>query len=369
MIRLTIISVSLFAIACNNNSPSSADAGIDAAPPFTSTQVPNFSGPVLATPAVVTITWPDDPLATALQTFDTWWVQSDAWVQALGQYGVHAGTATAWTVPTPAPQTLDDSAIQVLLHDAIQDHTLTAPTANTVYTVYTPDGTTVTETAQTTVFTGCVEFGGYHSMTMLDDQTPVYYAVIPRCASQSGGTEQDQATLAGSHELAEAATDPDPYMPAWMIPYDPTKPYLTPLGGEISDLCTVNYEPLDGYQINPMYSNSAAIAGQRPCVPAAAGPLYSATPHPPELALGEGPGLDLIVSIAASQPDVTGLSLTLYSVPPGVTVTPTAAQVSGGDKVPVHVALMPGMPQGTYEIVMTLNDSTYPVDSFLFIQP
>ncbi len=370
MNHLAIISVSLFAIACTTSAAETPDAMIDAAPPaFSSTAVSNLGGPVLDTPEVITITWPDDPLASALQTFDAWWVSSDVWITALTQYGVHAGTATSWTVPTAAPATLDDSAIQTLLHDAIQAGTLAAPTPSTVYTMYMPAGTAVTETVDTVVYTSCVAFGGYHSMTTLDDGTPVYYAVIPRCPSQLGTTLEDEATWAGSHELAEAATDPSAIEPAWRIPYDPTQPWLTAGGGEIGDLCTENPTTLDGYQINTLYSNAAAIAGQRPCVPAPPGPMYSATAHPPELALEEGSGADLIISIAASQADVPGLTLQTLSYPAGVTITPAAAPVSAGAKLPIHVALRPGTPPGLYEVVLELSDSTYPVDSFLMIEP
>ena len=150
-------------------------------------------------------------------------------------------------------------------------------------------------------------------MTALDDGTPIYYAVAARCPAVSTFSARSTSrTWAASHELAETVTDPDIVNNAWRLLYNPSTPWIAPFGGEIGDLCEGYPLRINNYVITALYSNAAASAGQRPCVPAPAGPMFAATADPQQISLPEGPGVDVAITIR-SQPSVTGLTLGVYS--------------------------------------------------------
>jgi hypothetical protein len=363
--RLAIRGVLVLMIGCHSSSPASPDAMIDGPPPdvavaYTAPQIPDLGGPVLDTPAIVTVTWPSDALAADLHTFDDWFTHSGTWVATLGQYRIKAGLpATTWTVPTPAPATIDDAELQVLLRDAIEHGTLVHSSASTLYAIYPPATTTVTETFGSAVYRSCETFGGYHGTASLTDGTPIYYAVAARCAPQAGLDQLDTVTWAASHELAEAATDPDANHPAWRMPYDPATLYLSPYGGEIGDLCLGYPLHVENHVITALYSNAAAAAGQRTCVPAPPGPMYAAISDPHELAITAGHSADLAISIV-SPVAVDHLHFAVYSIPQGVlTITPASSTVAAGDHLTVHVGAPASTPPGGYNVVMNVSDGGY----------
>jgi hypothetical protein len=65
--------------------------------------------------------------------------------------------------------------------------------------------------------------------------------------------------------------------PAWVIS-DQTPE--TPELGENADLCTGHPTRIDGYLVTRNWSNVAARAGERPCVPAPPGPMFGAFADP-----------------------------------------------------------------------------------------
>ena len=186
----------------------SADAGVDAGPRPTNLlslpQVQRNSGHVLTTPRVVTVTFPGDPLAPELQTFSGRLGQSLYWADVTSEYGVGSLVAAGQVVVNaPAPTAIDDVALKTF----IQGHQGTdwpAATSSTVYLLYFPSSSTVTENG----LTGCVDFAGYHgALADASGNFQAAYAVVVRCGPDA--TALDALTSTAAHELVEAVTDPN----------------------------------------------------------------------------------------------------------------------------------------------------------------
>jgi|SRR5579884_1322672 len=210
-------------------------------------------GPLLTAVEVVTIfwgsAWQNPPLAgqaTSLnQFFD--FILTSSFIDALAEYdtpsltighGRHTGTTTL-TTPTP-PSTVSDAAIQSLLQNAISSGALPPATANTLYFLYLPPGTVVSQGGGRS----CLTFCGYHDAT----GNGLYYAVMPYagCSGCTGGMSVlDALTTVSSHELAEAITDPVPGT-GW---YDDTH-------GEIGDICAWQTAKLGSFTVQLLWSNS-----------------------------------------------------------------------------------------------------------------
>ena len=83
-----------------------------------------------------------------------------------------------------------------------------ATSGDPVYIIYLPKTTSLLLSGKSACAQGV---GGYHSNTKVNGKA-VAYAIVPRC-----GSDFDHVTVAASHELAEAATDPYPMTrPAWV---------------------------------------------------------------------------------------------------------------------------------------------------------
>jgi hypothetical protein len=116
---------------------------------------------------------------------------------------------------------------------------------------------------------------GYHSHFALPSTDQAMYAIVYDCAPQSFlSTTLQQTTAAISHELVEAATDPqNPGKLAWAGIVPVTTPWSTAgNGSELGDMCqdlaSSWYAPADlGYMIQRSWSNAAMLAFHDPCVP------------------------------------------------------------------------------------------------------
>lgn len=147
-----------------------------------------------------------------------------------------------------------DAQIQTALQGWVNNHTVPAVTANTLYFVYLPPNCTCDGPAGNGA--SCAQFCGYHDHF----GSGVYYAVIP-FANCNGcvfpGNFLDTLTEVSSHELCEAITDPT--LGTW---WDPNT------GNEIGDICNRQAVRLGNYLVQTEWSNS-----QTACV---IGPLLAA---------------------------------------------------------------------------------------------
>jgi hypothetical protein len=252
-------------------------------------QVVSLGGPVMSAPQAVAITFPDDALVDDIEKFVQTLGATDYWSQVGSEYGVGplVGLPPIRLTET-APAAITDTDIQAWLRAKL-DGThpeFPAPSPGTVYAIFYPASTVIDDGGGKS----CQTFGGYHNSTYLGS-TPVMYAVLPRCQDPHLPL-LDTLTVATSHELIEAGTDPQPIDdPAYLQVDDNHAIYsrLNGGGGEVGDMCamtaTANFRP-DGfaYMVQRTWSNLAAASGQDPCVPAATDLPYfnSAARTPPD---------------------------------------------------------------------------------------
>jgi len=268
------------------------DAGRPRPPPLEI--IPNHGGPIVKAPELVTITWKGDPIAQDLEAFDTWLPSSQFFTTLMAEWGVGAGShGGTYVVDTPAPATLAETDIATLVTNAANAGLVPAPNGSRIYMIYPPAGTIVTNGG----FPGCSGFQAYHSSFQYAGEGGTQlaiYAATPRCADTSGMTPLDFTTWGSSHEVMEASSDPDYENPAWVINLQTA---ATPQPGENADLCAGHPTKIEGHMVTRNYSNVAAKADQRPCVPAPPGPMFGLYASPAEIVLK--PGTTATVSVYA----------------------------------------------------------------------
>jgi len=242
--------------------------------PPTPPQVQKGSGTIIATPKVTPIffsTVPADPLEAGINSFvQSYITSSNSWL-TLQEYGIGHGTvSSAAVLSTTAPTT--DTAIQSLIVTEVGNGTLPPATTSSIYIIFTPSNVTVTRGSQTS----CVDFGGYHDTVMVSGVS-ASYAVIPRCAKD----QLVDITIAASHELAEAATDP--VLTAYLDLNDPYDMWqFNFAGSELADMCEniTDYavEEQNVGAVSRLWSNAAMAAFKNPCLPAPTGADAFAVP-------------------------------------------------------------------------------------------
>jgi hypothetical protein len=223
-------------------------------------------GPLLTELNIVTITYPDDPMADVGEQLDEM-IPTSAWLRAVGaEYGVRGGRHLAsYQFPDPAPAQLTYEDMPAHVLDLIRNGAVPGPTVDGVpvlYVQYFPRTTTISEGDGSSPM--CEAALAYHNWTPETELGLVPYAVIPTCYPDS----VLDRTSGASHEIIEAATDP--FGSGYYVdPADPTDPYHY-AQPEVADLCNrVNAPPEDGVVLESSWSNAQADAWQvAPCQPA-----------------------------------------------------------------------------------------------------
>jgi hypothetical protein len=150
---------------------------------------------------------------------------------------------------------------------------LRAPISNDLYVVYLPRNTTITDGLIIPRFTvlghtfgpftvthsSCTDYGAYHAFGPA--LTGLFaFAIVPtRCAVTSATTSHpaiEGVTLAASHEIVEAATDPFP-LASWVDNTLTAAQKMT--RGEAADICDfLNASPTQrlGFMWEPYWSNA-----------------------------------------------------------------------------------------------------------------
>jgi hypothetical protein len=254
-------------------------------------------GPVLTTPHVYVVVYPDTEFLSDVQTFAQMIGPSTYWPTTTQEYGVgtisYAGTITL--TGQMAPTNIASTDIQTWVATEIQSGAFGVPDPQGIYTIVYPSSTTITQpnpvSSLLPASQSCVAFGGYHDnavVTPSDGGAPqnYAYAVIPTCS----GNVQD-LTAVISHEWIEASTDPFlTTMGLFSINGGPMSAYFTVDtnhaiwellgGGEAGDLCEpegndIYITPPDvGYEVQRTWSNLSAMGSHDPCVPSLAGQSF-----------------------------------------------------------------------------------------------
>jgi len=252
-------------------------------------------GPVAASPKFLAISFPNDPLVNSIDDFVSKIAVSKYWLGAVSEYQVGAATALPpiHSAYMP-PQQMTDLQLQQWLTSQIKmGQGFPTPDANTIYTIFLPDGVSVSLGGGVS----CQDFGAYHNDYAYNNLF-VTYVVAPRCPPPTQGvTVLDELTAAVSHEFVEAATDPlAADTPAW-TDVDPDHAVWALVGGgsELGDLCAAFpdsfYRPADlPYLVQRTWSNAAAAAGHDPCEPDGAKPYFNSSPVFPDTVTAFIPG-------------------------------------------------------------------------------
>jgi hypothetical protein len=285
---ISMFCVALFACGDNRAVPPDA-AKPDSPPPFaeaTHAHVPvvmSGGGAVLSAPVVQPVFFSTDDPATQAQVeqFLGQLGPSSYWRATTSEYGVGAISNLPTIVTTDAPPTTQNDMATWLEGKLDGTHTAegwpAAPDAQTIYTVFLPQGATYEG--------ACTQYLAYHDEAGMT--VPFSYALIPRCSynTQFGSPEPliDTVTTGLSHELIEAVTDPLPFSAPAYTRIDPEH-YVwgrTP-GAELGDMCeyveTAEQRLVGGFAVQRTWSNDSAAAGHDPCVPAMATPYLAAAP-------------------------------------------------------------------------------------------
>ena len=250
-------------------------------------QLSKNAGKVLRAPVIVTVTWPTEPFIDKVNAFSDQLGASKYWRAVTAEYGVvgaqsvSANHVTLIGEPTPKEMTENDVDLFVQSHVGKWP----ALSEQTVYLVYLPAETKLTTSAGPACATGT---GGYHTSGRTDDGHVIYYAIIPACPPVFG-LSSDDLTATASHELAEAATDPD--TTTGYTGFDHAHLSWDLFGdfqSEDGDACEY-YEdsyytegPDLPFAVQRQWSNASALAGHDPCVPALDGAYFNVVPFDQE---------------------------------------------------------------------------------------
>jgi hypothetical protein len=251
-------------------------------------QVESQGGPVLPNPRIVPVFFAnsDPSLKAALSDFLARLGKTGWWRAATEEYGVGSPTCTdPVTLAESANGDLTSFDIEHWLADALSQNPPLLPAAddNTVYVLLYPKEVNITLGLPMGGMFSCRDFDGFH--LSFRSKTPslrneVAFIVIPVCPTSPGMTAVDAVTVAASHELVEAATDPYPLDdPAYFYADDAHFAWNYTVGGEVGDMCAQelsSYTKFDDlpYMVQRIWSNAAARAGHDPCVPVPASNLY-----------------------------------------------------------------------------------------------
>ena len=249
--------------------------------------IPKFSGPLLTSPQIITVTYAGYKYTKEVQAFGDAIVTSD-WLTAWGaEYGVGAGAHLAKVeLPDMPPATISDDELQMFITAKLADKTLPTPPGNPndyLYVFYFPKST---HFKRVDGAASCQAFLGFHN-GFFTGPVRVAYAVINDCGAQPGISELGSITGTSSHEIAEAATDPMPYNnPAYTFGGGGTLDPWRIWGSEVGDICEgTEYKDATGTVVQRIWSNANAKKNLDPCVPSAQpdGSLFSVSAAPSTL--------------------------------------------------------------------------------------
>ncbi len=340
-------------------------------------QLPFNGGSVINSPRVVTLSFPGYESGFPVSSYADWIVGSN-WLKTVGaDYGVGNGTHVAdFVFPEAAPAQVTDSQIQDVLTAWIADGGIPKPTENTIYLIYYPVTTVVSATGGV----GCESFGGYHDQFELSSSSSVTYGVIATCKDQNGDPDYDASAITTSHELIEAATDPDPNALAGNPGYRFNDLSLawTYTFPEAADLCVGSNGTYDGsWMAQRIWSNSAARAGSTsPCVPVPTGEIYSnasALPNATQFLPASNSAQVVTYQITAwslapasdwyfMPGQIMGNFSPTMTLTGGSSIATNVSQVNNGDALTLQVTIPPGTPSGSYagiELISAASMTSY----------
>jgi hypothetical protein len=310
----------------------------------------------ITAPELTPVFWSTDTESQQVIDFLTFMGTSSYWTTWAAEYKVGpASVKPPITITDAPPMTISDSELQTLVQKFATNF---VPTANSLLVIIIPQKTTLTNGGASS----CSFFGGYHSVATIN-QMQVPYATAARCPNpQTGQEDVNELTVSISHEIAEAATDPQGSMNFFHDHNTIKDPnVLIPSGGgEVGDLCInlnaklTNSANNQSYVVQRLWSNKAALSGDTsPCVPSK-GPYFgvavvgSDTTNPSQITVKAGSsttfelqGFDFGTTASPMKIQLIGqfLSSSVHLTPD---VTTTLSDVSVGTPLKITLSVDAG---------------------------
>jgi hypothetical protein len=272
-----------------------------------------------------------------------------------------------------------DQQVQSYIAGQITAGKLPPPNPSTIYLLYIPYNAIInlSPTDQS-----CQTFGGYHGSgeVVTDGGSQRFlYAILNDCRGGNGTAQQimDDQTYVASHEIAEAATDPDVNTSdngGWYMPAGNDAWVRSRAGGENADLCNGQGTKEGAWTVTRVWNAASVKASGAPCVPSPTTWYFNAAPvteNPAKdqhvgpnadgyIVVRKGETRDVEVDVFSTQPLPSDLKLAvghfitpvagmpydpLKSVPiyGGVTATLSQTVARNGDRVKLTISIDPSL--------------------------
>jgi hypothetical protein len=304
----------------------------------------NQGGPVLRNPRIVAVFFGDDPLQRETEMLLQSYGCTNAWRQAVAEYGVGDAIYERSVVIPTFPDV--DSVAKFEDWMKLEADALGLRGDQRTFIFYVPKGAFKSDDACTS------EFGYHTSMTLGvgELEHEVVYALVEQCRLSSGATLLNQRAHTTAHELMEMAVDPYPSTnPGWKG-IDNSRISLdlaSQAADENADLCNdLLVVPSDyPFPVASGWSNRRAQAGFDPCTPSDR-PFAVAYPQQTSVDLSNG-SAEFAVDFYAEDPNARFLTFAnsvAYGKCVGAMVIPNVrgeTLVADGDSVRVALRVLP----------------------------
>jgi hypothetical protein len=328
-------------------------------------------GVVLDPMKLVTVVSTGDPQASDFFAFGDQLIASAWWGSFSTEYGLGTPSASVHVTGPAITANLDGAQMQSYIASAIAGTPAAAADGQTMYMLYLPAGIDIIDDQTKQPNTNCQYYGGYHTTY---DKSGDAWGVGQHCPlTGTGLTDLQWMTIVGSHEIAEAATDPIPDNGYTLVAKIDTaqpwtqSPWVAAVYGEVGDMCVSTQITEGSYTYQRIWSNTAAAQEQDPCVPPYANDAYVNASAPQGwYTMTVGGSVDIPVTgwsdRATSDWIMEGAvwtSNTSASSPFQVTTTsPTVYPTDAGDypttnngKVSTLTVSAPGAPSGSWAVI------------------
>jgi hypothetical protein len=298
--------------------------------------VRNLGGPVNTAPKVQLIGYAADSGLKDIEAFLQELTKTTYWSETTSEYGVGALTI----LPTirisstpPATITDDDLQTNLFINTSGPSPAWGVADSNTIFLFVFPPSTIESSDPNSAC---CSAYDGYHS-GMSTGTSLIPYAVGCSCPNYDGPnvTDIQQRTVAISHELVEATTDPFPGPATAYGQEDDNDIVWTAVsGGETADMCEFNEDSNivpsgSKYMVQRTWSNAAAALMQNPCVPHSASTIPYFNSYPALTQIPYGGGTTMGVNIPLGQSKTIEVKLSSTAATPG----PWNVTVADYDKI------------------------------------
>jgi hypothetical protein len=324
-------------------------------------QVGTTDGAVLAPMRLVTIVAQNDSAdADAFFAFSNAIGASRWWRRIAPEWRLGTLSVRANLMGPTITADVTDHDVFTYINDIVAGDASLARDGHTLYVLYLPAGIQVVQDG--TPNTGCHLFGAYHiSYGTRGDNL----AVVQRCFDTF---PVENMTVAASHEIIEAATDPDDLgykLPAiaernqWQESV--WNAFELTGDAEIADLCEGTFWSEGSSVYQRVWSNAAAARGGDPCIPEIPDPYYSTAFAQDWYVIDAGATTAISFTAWATGP-MTAWPVTVDAngTAPGFMASVTGAPVNAGESGQILVSAPAGAVSGDFAVLDVVSERPDP---------